>query len=135
MEQNEREIKFRAWNKNYKKMFFYPSWSTLHDSTVLVFEKEHEWVDESDYESNCILMQFTGLHDKNGLEIWEGDICKHAEDPSIFLVIFNDGSFRKKYKTWDKTIKFPYLEESDIKLLGIEVIGNIYETPELLSIK
>lgn len=116
-----REIKFRAWNGD--KMIHYNHWFTLHDQNVLCFEKseEHSYVDESDvdYPRRVELMQFTGLKDKNGKEIYEGDILempwgmsrRAVRIPGMFYSLGEEGC-------WD--------DES-------EVIGNIYENPELLT--
>ena len=82
--------------------------------------------------SNHALLQFTGLKAK-GKEIYEGDICNHKNDPSIFEVIFRDGAFRKKYKTWDKSLQMPVLMKYDIELLGIKIIGNVWENKDLLE--
>ena len=74
------------------------------------------------------LMQYTGLKDKNGVEIYEGDIL-HIESGNTYGdtdVRFEEGSFCLKTVT-DYTFWFHYFEEDAM----IEVIGNIYENPEL----
>lgn len=72
------------------------------------------------------LMQFTGLHDKNGREIYEGDIVE---------VKFNDGGgydnpVEVSFENGSFWVGMGYL--NDVKI--IEVIGNIYENPELLNL-
>jgi hypothetical protein len=95
-----REIKFRAWNGNV--LTYYPelrNWNTEY----------------SDLE-DCEIMQFTGLKDKNGKEIYEGDIWEKITYPrNMFVVKFNNGAFNI----------------SDFTSLGT-VLGNIYENPELM---
>lgn len=71
------------------------------------------------------LMQYTGLKDKNGVEIYEGDIVRHATDEGVYKIIFEDGGFYVKN-----------LFEYDFQTINeypLEVIGNIYENPELLK--
>jgi len=73
------------------------------------------------------LMQYTGLKDKNGKEIYEGDLFNYMCDDGCIEknceVVFNDGAFRTR---WGCLIK-------DIIDWEFEVIGNIYENPELLN--
>jgi len=77
--------------------------------------------------------EHTGLEDKNGVEIYGGDILDVAdeEEKSPSEVIYDDGCWRKKYKEWDKTLPFPELNATNVKLLCLEVIGNTHENPEL----
>ncbi len=113
-----REIKFRAWNPKTNRIVYNVG---VRDSQVLFTP----W----DY----IPMQFTGLHDKNGKEIWEGDIFKNdRKDP--FQIIFYDGSFRG----WYGLEKEP---SQDMRGFAFdrweaekgEVLGDIYSNPGLLK--
>ena len=145
-----REIKFRIWEKKQRVMeFFGPKWSLGDEYYVLgfLFEGEEEKIFEctSDaYDSkdeDIVLMQYTGLKDKNGREIYEGDILTIQEDsecrpdrkwsPNVgkrCFVIYDDEmpGFRGH-----GNFLFQYL----IPFNGIifEIIGNIYENPDLLK--
>ncbi len=111
-----RPIKFRAWDKINKEWCI-----DLHSVTV----NGHAYFCGAAYHTGSIeVTQFTGMHDKNEKEIWEGDICKASMDEQWFFgeIIFKFGAFTLKDR-W--TLRF----------IEIEVIGNIFENPELLEEK
>jgi hypothetical protein len=111
-----REIKFRGWDKALKEMSYTPLHSISFNGTL-----NYGNADFTDYPIE--IMQFTGLHDKNGKEIYEGDIVEYEFAPCGLQrgeFIFNEGTFYLK-----GTGKFrPY---------DCEIIGNIYENTELLK--
>lgn len=126
-----REIKFRAWDADNKKM-------------ISVFEPEEQGKREyypfvipigfSHYDKSKItLLQFTGLKDKNNKEIYEGDVVTRTRflsggDTGRYEVYFEDGCFLLKPEL---TIIHDYLHNAN----NVEVIGNIYENPELITQK
>ena len=127
------EQKFRAWTEEGKVMYYdvYP----FKDGTLLLSYDEiaFDEVPASDF----ILMQSTGLKDKNGKEIYEGDIVKFSDcddDEYTTPVVWNKDyacfgvSFSGKYP-----VSFDYLEEFYTELKDIEVVGNIWEDGELLD--
>lgn len=129
-----REIKFRAWNKEKKEMI---------DADCLAFE-EHEPL--KDQLANCeYLMQYTGLKDRNGKEIYEGDIVKLVKiennycakfddintDTYQYYVVFYSMSW---YAVGNSNVSYDISDFiSDQYNICLEVIGNIYENPELLN--
>ncbi len=134
MVNNGREIKFRAWLKLAEEMIevrelsFYDKGLMSIDYNVCIKLKdgtEHSWyeVEEAD---NFILMQYTGLKDTKGVEIYEGDIVKYRDELYEIKWMFS-GFYLHNPKGG-----FIELAECDN---CCEVVGNIYENPELLEIR
>ena len=148
-----REIEFRAWHKKasgmtwwdvFKKFFYgeeiaiqeklhvipdYPNESISLDKGIKTYHyrngphmdifNHHEWE----------VMQYTGIKDKNGKMIFEGDIVKRRHHVTIDYVedidtiIFNDGCF------WLRNCR----HDLWLSVNEIEVIGNLHENPELIK--
>ena len=134
-----REIKFRAWDRQEKKMHEVLS-IHLRREKVIISNKPFGNVPLWDYD----LMQYTGLKDKNGKEIYEGDIIKsewqydgviNRDITSVGQVAFggNDGEPGFFMYGKDGDIYQPFVSYDRVELLSVEVIGNIYENPELLK--
>ncbi|RNE05599.1 YopX family protein [Lacticaseibacillus paracasei] len=129
----KREIKFRAWNKKDKVMVDVASINFWPDGVLSVLED----VDDAEPQlaDGYELMQYTGLHDKNGRDIYEGDIIvthpkSRYEAPKSGVVQFGGHCPSFGYKTEDG-------EEYDIwssnAYRTYEVIGNIFEDKQLLE--
>lgn len=123
-----REIKFRAWD-NYSKSMVYVGFSIPNDGWRKI---------EGDKNFDLELMQFTGLLDKNGKEIYEGDIVKAfhptelAEIKVAGEVAWNPESKNYMYAGWyiKPLNKHVVLMAGDVEY---EIIGNLYENPDLLK--
>ena len=135
-----REIKFKAWDKDCKRWTNY----SIADDLPRFYDKHTgRWKTDKEGE-RFVLMQYTGLKDKNDREIYEGDILisKASENPKdhkMWLVSYQDGGFiiDYKHKPKDKRkrskCETEVLCEDNIWLYGMEVAGNIYENPKLLK--
>lgn len=148
-----REIKFRAWDKAKHRMLgvdqlaFGPDGKLVsiysdgpdfsNDSEALMGEKPDL--------NDAVLMQYTGLHDKNGREIYEGDLLRVEldDDPDSYYIapVTWGGSdypaFDIMSKYWPKNVSYDTNVLSAI-IAGwseevMSVIGNIYENPEMLE--
>lgn len=129
-----REIKFRIWNDVTRK------WGYLelnkNDNTVGV-----DFITVSNYPNQISYQQFTGLKDKTGREIYEGDIIRYkyiedtdrqdrdSEIEETLVIEFKNGKFG--YEKWSNINDIPiYLDHW--RCLEFKVIGNICENPELI---
>ena len=122
---------FRAWTEEGKTMYYdvYP----FKDGTLLLSYDGFAFdeVPASDF----ILMQSTGLLDKNGKEIFEGDIVKYESGCYTYTeeVAYNKifAGFGVRDANANIILTFWLLAE-DVDLSSLEVVGNIYQNPELL---
>ena len=123
--------KFRAWDKKLKKMF---EVSFIDFDTKLVGLNIDLEIIIFDFE-DIILMQSTGLKDKNGKEVFEGDILAFETDKGILNVnIYWDSKhalFMFKSEKYKEEELLAELVENNT--YPFEIAGNIYENPELLE--
>ena len=115
----QREIKFRAWDKQEGKMY---EWENFGFGRRDLYLNWNRVIGDPD---RFNIMQFTGLKDKNGKEIYEEDILRIGEG-LIREVYWDEDNSRWGMK--DQTTFGPIIFER-----WAEVIGNIYENPELLK--
>lgn len=118
----KREIKFRAWDVEAKEMC---SWDDMKDGYTMA------WCYDNEYWK---LMQFTGLKDKNGTEIYEGDIVKLVGSDTTYTIEWVDYQFKMVHVKYNKMVWGCISRLSELDF-SIEIIGSIYTTPELLTTK
>jgi len=132
---NQREIKFRVWLKNRDEMVYKGDGLYIDGFTGDIYIPHFENPNQLDKMDDVILMQFTGLKDKNGKEIYEGDILmieKYSDKPQV--IEWGEQFFESFYGMtgWKIKDSINYGFDS-IEAKKSEVIGNIFESPELLK--
>lgn len=123
-------IKFRVWDKEENKMHKVKTIEFSRRGARIIHLAEVNSNGKGDHKrwhSSVELMQSTGLKDKNGTEIYEGDIIKNPYD-EIYTVKWFDAAFYLEEK-YNGGFDYFELYSGDNK----KVIGNIYENPELLE--
>ncbi|MDM0746431.1 YopX family protein [Clostridium perfringens] len=150
-----REIKFRVWDKTSDSMLYQDDFErveldTKNKMVTLIAEEES---DKShyvlDYEDSieAEILQYTGLKDKNGKEIYEGDIlrCKCLKKCKLdscaekviqyknSLIEWWESGCNLGYRLRDSKGKTMMIKPTHLNTMEVEVIGNIYENPELLE--
>ena len=128
-----RKIKFRAWSYEDEKMYYSPE---MHDWDGFDAWLRLDCEDNDIGEGSVKLMQYTGLKDKNGKEIYEGDIVKYRYR-------YDKKTEKEEYENevmWnDEFAGFePFvIYDNDccyyVDLKTVAIFGNIYENPELVS--
>lgn len=139
---SSRDIKFRVWDKEQKR-FLEINWEgedTRHTKgKANICYSDHVYVtlsgyvneDGWPYEVDADILQHIGLKDKNGKEIYEGDIIKYSHQVVGEIL----RKVRMRYGMWgiEGIVKGTQIPFANILESEYEVVGNIYENPELLE--
>lgn len=147
-----RDIKFRVWYKEKKEMrevamLRWENGELVRIAAYWPTTRDNGWTDYNPKDNKFVLMQFTGLKDRNGKEIYEGDIveCEQMQGAGKFKGIVHFGVEERGYSDhllYDARVYLDTRPFDEIKGLGgqfccfhynPEIIGNIYENPDLLS--
>lgn len=143
-----RMLKFRAWNKNEHRMIYADEAVRSRDLLAIGLHGLPIAVDRDSFKNDEItgwnvdhvfeIMQYTGLKDKHGRDIYEGDIAVTENDQEKGYLV--EGQYRGVV-TYDEKAAF-YIKQphdaytpllSNLAIKSIEVLGNIYEHPELIE--
>lgn len=124
---NNREIKFRVYNKKAKQWVHGPNYEVNLFGEMILLGGFMQKISIEDL-NECVPLQYTGLNDKNGKEIYEGDIIQFERwpitQPIKGTVIF----YETEYRIHSSTDSMYYNLSNTV-----EVVGNIFDNPELLN--
>lgn len=134
----QREIKFRAWDNFFKQMYYFDFENNIE------VRSGHLWITHeegavSSKSPSVKIMQYTGSKDRDGKEIYEGDICQlfyfdYDDEKLGREIIYHNGAFgyNAQFIGFVSLAGNHNFEWVNGQSEHIKVIGNIYETPELL---
>ena len=131
--------KFRAWDSSKKEMFT-DTFAITESGQVVVVEQE-SIVSPPDYVfvEHLTIMQSTGLKDKNGKEIFEGDVIAIEVDdtgmPINARVFQNSKIGVLMFHVFEDNEDVPMVELLEDNSVAFKIIGNIYENPELVEVE
>lgn len=130
--------RFRAWDGGSLSRMYSPSEVMVGDSCIWIFDEDsesNEWIVNND----LALMQSTGLKDKNGKEIFEGDIIainlEGIETPITAKVFQNRKIGILMFHAFEDNEDVPMVELLEGDSVEFAIIGNIWENPELLEVR
>ena len=127
--------KFRAYDSGSLSRMYQPEDVMVYDGNIWIQDEDsdaNEWIVNNDLN----LMQSTGLYDKNGKEIFEGDILKVTNLSSwLEVVSFNkDKAMFVSKETKRKVEETPLYDLFNTDIFEVEIIGNIYTNPNLAEV-
>ena len=122
--------RFRAWDKEFKEMVQVDA--LVFDEQIIKATYKNGNVVKEDIK-NYVLMQSTGLRDKNGKEIFEGDVIKVTNLSSwLEVVSFNENKAMFVFKETKREVEeTPLYDLFNTDIFEVEIIGDIYTNPEL----
>lgn len=137
-----RPIKFRAWDTAHKKMW---SAEEMGEDQLTIAVDGSGFINVhgddkrlSSFLKHLVPLQFTGLLDKNGKEIYEGDIVRDSVDSNAEEIVFDKTKWVRSGISWKRFMTRdgdPYTTDlwEYTARKELEVIGNIHENPELIK--
>ena len=132
-----RDIKFRAWDILNKEMIRQVAILGLSENFVTNFDTDYihnsqYWSENEGHSYTFHLMQFTGMFDVDGKEVYEGDILEHKNADNYLVAVFERGEFR--LQSQEESLKRNEITASIHHTEFCKVIGNIYENQELIAL-
>lgn len=125
-------LKFRVWDKKLKLLGDVSNIDFECEQVTFYIDEEEE-LDTCEFFKNVEIMQSTGLFDKNGKEIFAGDIVQYLDGEYSFLEVVENSAFGIYAKNKYDNYSFEDFADENTTEADVVVIGNIYENKELLG--
>lgn len=125
-------LKFRAWDKKLQILGTVSNIDFEFEEVTFYIDDEEE-LDTCQPFKDVELMQSTGLKDKNGKEIFEGDIVEHLDGEYSFVGFVKNSIFGIYVKDEYDNYRFEDFADENTKEADVVILGNIYENKELLE--
>jgi uncharacterized phage protein (TIGR01671 family) len=131
------ELKFRAFDKEEGKIIYsFDGGGQIHQLEMFFLSLS---IKENIFDKSFVVMRYTGIKDACGKDIYEGDIIQNillapSEKPKEVKYFAGNARFIMKGEKYFSEFNATYGDEESIVCENLKVIGNIYETPELLQL-
>lgn len=122
--------KFRVYHPDENAIYYFSNFKEIVD-----WQHGDGYRVENDESCQVTYMQSTGLHDKNGVEIFEGDIIEYIDGEYSFVGVVKNSIFGLYARDDKDNYKFEDFADENTMTAEVKVIGNIYENKELLEME
>lgn len=125
-----RELKFRVWHPDDYRIYYFSNFAEIVD-----WQRGDEYRLENEEGRMVNYMQYTGLKDRNGVEIFEGDIVEYIDGEYSFVGVVKNSIFGLYARDDKDNYKFEDFADENTMTAEVKILGNIYENKDLIEVE